>query len=54
MENRFKTRFIIQSPSMIWLILAQDFHVAELGIMGLSIIMGMTALNGIIKEHGRA
>ena len=54
MDNRFKTRLIIQSTSMIWLILAQDFHLAEVGIIGLSIIMGMTALNGILEEHGRA
>jgi NhaB family Na+:H+ antiporter len=36
---------------MIWLILALAFHLAEVGIIGLTVIVFITALNGIIEEH---
>ena len=36
---------------MVWLIVALAFHLAEVGIIGLSVIVGVTALNGIIEEH---
>jgi NhaB family Na+:H+ antiporter len=35
----------------IWLIIALAFHLAEVGIIGLTVIVLITALNGIIEEH---
>jgi NhaB family Na+:H+ antiporter len=51
MDHRLKARLIIQGLAMIWLIVALAFHLAEVGIIGLSVIVGVTALNGIIEEH---
>ena len=51
MDHRFQARLIVQGLAMIWLILALAFHLAEVGIIGLSVIVGVTALNGIIEEH---
>ncbi|MEO8327216.1 MAG: sodium/proton antiporter NhaB [Nitrospirota bacterium] len=51
MDYRFKARLIVQGLAMIWLIVALAFHLAEVGIIGLSVIVGVTALNGIIEEH---
>ena len=51
MDHRMKARLIIQGLAMVWLILALGFHLAEVGIIGLSVIVGVTALNGIIEEH---
>jgi Na+:H+ antiporter, NhaB family len=35
----------------IWLILALAFHLAAVGMIGLSVIVLLTALNGIVEEH---
>ncbi len=51
MDHRFKARLIVQGLAMIWLIVALAFHLAEVGIIGLSVIVGVTAFNGIIEEH---
>ncbi len=51
MDHRCKARLIVQGMAMIWLIVALAFHLAEVGIIGLSVIVGVTALNGIIEEH---
>jgi NhaB family Na+:H+ antiporter len=51
MDHRIKARLIVQGLAMIWLIVALAFHLAEVGIIGLSVIVGVTALNGIIEEH---
>ncbi|GJL57599.1 MAG: Na(+)/H(+) antiporter NhaB [Nitrospirales bacterium] len=51
MDHRCKARLIVQGLAMIWLIVALAFHLAEVGIIGLSVIVGVTALNGIIEEH---
>lgn len=51
MDHRFKARLIVQGLAMIWLIGALAFHLAEVGIIGLSVIVGVTAFNGIIEEH---
>ncbi len=44
-------RLWVQAAAGVWLILALAFHVAEVGIIGLSVIVITTAFNGIIKEH---
>ncbi len=50
-DQRGKARLVVQGLAMLWLILALAFHLAEVGIIGLSVIVGVTALNGIIEEH---
>lgn len=46
----------IQGCAGVYLIFALAFHIAEVGIIGLSVIIALTALNGITDEHriGRA
>ncbi|MCA9473256.1 MAG: sodium/proton antiporter NhaB [Nitrospirales bacterium] len=44
-------RLIIQAIAGGWLIIALAFHLAEVGIIGLSVIVLTTAFNGIIEEH---
>ncbi len=44
-------RLIIQAIAGIWLIFALAFHLAEVGIIGLTVIVFITAFNGIIEEH---
>ena len=48
---RDQARLLIQAAAAIWLVLALAFHLAEVGIIGLSVIVFITALNGIIEEH---
>jgi Na+:H+ antiporter, NhaB family len=51
-----KLQLIIQALAGIWLIVALAFHLAAVGIIGLSVIVFLTAFNGITDEHqiGRA
>ncbi|MEJ2230298.1 MAG: sodium/proton antiporter NhaB [Nitrospirales bacterium] len=51
MDHRMKASLVVQGLAMIWLIIALAFHLAEVGMIGLSVIVGVTALNGIIEEH---
>ena len=44
-------RLVIQAISAMVLILALGFHVAEVGLIGLTIIVLQTAFNGVIQEH---
>lgn len=44
-------RLIIQAIAGLWLIVALAFHLAEVGIIGLTVIVFITACNGIIEEH---
>lgn len=46
-----KAKLVIQGIAGIWLIIALALHLAEVGIIGLSVIVLITALNGIIDEH---
>jgi NhaB family Na+:H+ antiporter len=46
-----KARLFIQACAAVWLIMALALHLAEVGIIGLSIIVLLTALNGVIEEH---
>jgi NhaB family Na+:H+ antiporter len=46
-----QARLIIQGMTGIWLILSLAFHLAAVGIIGLSVIVILTAMNGIIEEH---
>ena len=53
---RDKARLVVQAFAALVLIVALAFHWAEVGLIGLMVIVIQTALNGIIEEHqlGRA
>ena len=44
-------RLIVQAIAAIFLVFALAFHVAEVGLIGLTIIVLQTAFNGVIEEH---
>lgn len=46
----FKAKLICQAVAAVFLVLALGFHVAEVGIVGLTIIVIQTALNGVVEE----
>ncbi len=48
---RGKVKLISQAIIGAWLILALAFHLAAVGIVGLSVIVLLTALNGFVDEH---
>ncbi|RMH07828.1 MAG: sodium/proton antiporter NhaB [Nitrospirae bacterium] len=48
---RAYARLLVQAIAAVWLIVALAFHLAEVGIIGLSVIVFTTAFNGIIEEH---
>ena len=46
-----KAQLVIQAIAAILLVIALAFHIAEVGIVGLMIIVVQTAFNGIVDEH---
>ena len=46
-----RAKIVIQAITGIWLMVALGFHMAEVGMIGLSIIVILTAFNGFIEEH---
>ena len=46
-----KAKLVIQGIAGIWLMIALGLHLAEVGVIGLSVIIFITAFNGVIKEH---
>ena len=50
-DERGKARIITQAVVGVVLIMALAFHVAEIGLIGLTVIILLTALNGVISEH---
>lgn len=46
-----KIQLIFQALAGVWLIIALAFHLAAVGIIGLSVIVFLTAFNGITEEH---
>ena len=54
--QRDTQRLIVQAIAAFFLIVALAFHLAEVGLIGLSIIVFQTAFNGVVEEHqiGRA
>lgn len=46
-----KLRLIIQAITGIWLVTALALHLAAVGIIGLSVIIILTSMNGVIEEH---
>lgn len=55
MSNKRDTRdfvkLVVQGVSAVLLVLGLGFHVAEVGLIGLGIIVLLTAFNGITEEH---
>ena len=49
--QRDAARLFIQATAGILLVAALAFHVAEVGLIGLMVIVVQTAFNGVIKEH---
>lgn len=53
-ENRTdkqKTALLVQALVGLWLVVGLLFHMAEVGLIGLSVIVLLTAFNGITEEH---
>ena len=48
---RDAARLIIQAIAALLLVAALAFHVAEVGLIGLMVIVVQTAFNGVINEH---
>jgi NhaB family Na+:H+ antiporter len=49
--NKHKAKLIIQGIVAVVLILSLAFHIAEVGLVGLMVIVLLTAFNGITDEH---
>ena len=49
--NREKAHLVVQAVAAMLLVFALGFHVAAIGLIGLSIIIVQTAFNGIVEEH---
>jgi len=48
---KYKAQLVVQALIGIWLIVALAMHLAAVGIIGLSVIVLLTAFNGFIDEH---
>jgi NhaB family Na+:H+ antiporter len=46
-----KIKLVLQAITGIWLVLALAFHLAAVGLIGLSVIILLTAFTGITEEH---
>ncbi len=46
-----KAKLVVQALIGIWLIVALALHLAQVGIIGLSVIVLLTSLNGFVDEH---
>mgnify|MGYP001293913158 CR=1 FL=1 len=50
-DRRANMTLIIQAVVAVWLVVALALHLAEVGIIGLSVIVLTTAFNGVTNEH---
>ncbi len=46
-----KVALIVQAVVAVYLVFALAFHLAAVGLIGLTIIIFLTAMNGIVEEH---
>jgi len=46
-----KMKLVVQAIAGLWLIGALAFHLAAVGLIGLSVIVFLTAFNGLVEEH---
>jgi len=51
MTSRHMTSLIVQASVAIFLVLGLAFHLAPVGLIGLTVIVLLTAFNGITEEH---
>ncbi|NDV27071.1 sodium/proton antiporter NhaB [Desulfovibrio sp. JC010] len=51
MSLKKKAALFTQACAALFLVLALAFHIAEVGLIGLTVIVLLTALNGITEEH---
>ena len=51
MTSHDKSKLVMQGVAAIFLVVALAAHLAEVGIVGLSIIVIQTAFNGVTEEH---
>jgi len=49
--KRGRAKLVVQGWVGVWLIVALGFHVAAVGMIGLSVIVLLTSFNGFIDEH---
>ena len=49
--SRETARLVVQATAGVFLVFALAFHLAAVGVIGLSIIVLQTAFNGVITEH---
>ena len=50
-DRRANMALIIQAVVAVWLVVGLALHLAEVGIIGLSVIVLTTAFNGVTNEH---
>lgn len=50
-DTKDRVQLVVQAISAVFLILGLAFHVAEVGLIGLSVIVLLTTFNGITDEH---
>lgn len=50
-DTRDVARLMVQATAALFLIAALGLHIAEVGLIGLAIIVLQTAFNGVIDEH---
>jgi NhaB family Na+:H+ antiporter len=50
-SHKETAELIVQGTVAIFLVFALAFHIAEVGIIGLMVIVLLTAFNGVIEEH---
>ena len=50
-DARDRARLVVQAVAALFLIAALGLHLAEVGLIGLTIIVLQTAFNGVIDEH---
>ncbi len=49
--TRHKSELAVQMVVAVFLVLALAFHLAEVGLIGLTVIILLTAFNGVVEEH---
>ncbi|QYJ84683.1 sodium/proton antiporter NhaB [Shewanella mesophila] len=49
--NHDKMKLVVQALVGVWLIVGLAFHLASVGLIGLSVIIVTTAFNGVTNEH---
>jgi len=49
--RRDSAKLVIQGIVAVFLVFALAFHLAEVGLIGLTVIVLLTAFNGVIEEH---